>query len=113
MVKRFTWQYAKWPDTGTFGIDAPEFGEELILASDYDAIVQKWQPITAYRAGPEEYDKKSILWNGERVFVGWLFKGKWHDVANAEHRDRPEIPQPTHWMPLPESPVDNAIGDDK
>lgn len=60
-----------------------------------------WQPIaTCKPEGIEHY----LLWNGERVFMGWLDDDGWHDATNQDRDDEPESPQPTHWMPLPGPP---------
>lgn len=60
-----------------------------------------WRPI---ETAPDMGTKNCLLWNGERVFVGWLHDNEWHDATNVEYNDPPESPQPTHWMPLPEPP---------
>jgi hypothetical protein len=60
----------------------------------------EWQPIETAPEGISDL----LLWNGQRVFLGWLSDDGWHDSTNVEHQDWPESPQPTHWMPLPEPP---------
>lgn len=60
-----------------------------------------WQPI---ESAPDSIGDV-ILWNGKRVFFGWISDDGWHDGTNVDHRDEPEEPQPTHWMPLPKPPV--------
>jgi len=54
-----------------------------------------------------------LLWNGIRVFLGWLNDDGWHDVGNRDHDDAPEQPQPTHYMPLPLPPInENTVAMD-
>jgi hypothetical protein len=59
-----------------------------------------WQPIETLRSDPRE----TILWNGRRIFVGWLSDDGWHDESNQDRDDYPEQPQPTHWHPWPKPP---------
>lgn len=64
--------------------------------------MSEWQPI---ETAPKTCDV--FLWNGVKVFPGWYCEDEgWHDSRNQDHNDYPEVPQPTHWMPLPTPPVD-------
>lgn len=49
----------------------------------------KWQSIET-AGDPGEV----LLWNGLRVFPGWLDDDGWHDSRNRDHDDEPEDPQP-------------------
>jgi hypothetical protein len=64
-----------------------------------------WQPIETY--SPERDEAHVLLWNGTRVFVGWLSDDGdgWHDSTNPDEEDDAEKPQPTHWMPFPDPPT--------
>jgi hypothetical protein len=53
---------------------------------------------------PDMGTKDLILWNGKRVFVGWLDDDGWHDSENQDRNDYAENPQPTHFMFLPDPP---------
>jgi hypothetical protein len=61
----------------------------------------KWQPIQTVDI---EVIKDFLLWNGKRVFMGWLSDNGWHDSTNQDYSNEAEFPQPTHWMPLPQPP---------
>ena len=67
----------------------------------------EWHPIETAPSGLNDF----LLWNGERVFLGWLSEDGWHDATNQDHHDEPEQPQPTHWMPLPSPPA--ALSEEK
>ena len=66
--------------------------------------MDEWQPIETYMDAPAR--RNVVLWNGVRVFLGWLSdEGGWSDATNQDRDDFPESPQPTHWMPLPAPPL--------
>ncbi len=48
--------------------------------------------------------RRTLLWNGNRVFPGWISDDGWHDLGNQDCWDDAEDPQPTHWMPYPDPP---------
>lgn len=60
-----------------------------------------WLPIESVH----DHKNDLLLWNGERVFMGWHDKDGWRDSSNQDYRDELEIPQPTHWQPLPAAPT--------
>ena len=65
--------------------------------------MSEWRPI---EEAPKDTPNDFILWNGVRVFFGWCDdENRWRDSANQDHNDYLEVPQPTHWMPLPQPPI--------
>jgi hypothetical protein len=78
-----------------YRFDGQEYGLNVI------APMNKWQAMESYAEGPHT---DVLLWNGVRVFPGWLDDDGWHDSRNVEYRDGPENPQPTQWMPFPPPP---------
>ena len=62
--------------------------------------MSEWQSIETFVGGMEYV----ILWDGNRVFPGWLSDDGWLDCDREEYDMHPTNPQPTHWMPLPPPP---------
>ena len=54
------------------------------------------------KKGVPEQLKDVLLWDGRRVFLGWVAGDGWYDATRPD--DYQETP--THWMPLPDPPVD-------
>jgi Protein of unknown function (DUF551) len=63
-----------------------------------------WRPIESFK---ETEIKDILLWNGVRVFVGWLDEDGFHDSNMLNENSDPEDPQPTHWMPFPGPPSED------
>lgn len=61
-----------------------------------------WKPLESL--SPDAQVEDLLLWNGERVFVGWLSDDGWHDGGCQGSRDKAVTPEPTHFASLPEPP---------
>ena len=105
MVKRYTcWGDITWRDEA--GVDhAPPDGMDVrvVLAADYEAAVNKWQPIETAPINLEvlisdgEYVYSAFRrWRGDGIHEeGWSVGFAWRS---------PVVRMPTHWMPMPEPP---------
>ena len=62
-----------------------------------------WTPIPELSADAPFEDL--LLWNGERVFVGWLSSDGWRDGGCHGSRDAVVTPEPTHYALLPDPPA--------
>ena len=63
-------------------------------------IPQPWIPVSERL--PEDYELVMVGWAGRRdIGKGYVLSGKWHDPLVC----KPDVNQPTHWMPLPPPPT--------
>lgn len=68
--------------------------------------MNEWKPI---ETAPKDTLDNILVSNGDRVFVAWYDDvddqdSYWSDATVGDRYDGRIIPQPTHWMPLPEPP---------
>jgi hypothetical protein len=67
-----------------------------------------WQPIESYHDGAYMI----VVWNGEREFFGFYQEPDgW--FADQDGELVRIDPPPTHWMPLPEPPTEDANTEQK